>query len=87
MLKSIWDKNRHFQIFFYDNNDSEMITAIFILEEPKINSNEIGIYAATHYTIFMTPFCLIRCRLATPAQIPLLVYYYLFWQGGVYLKT
>ena len=43
MLKSIWDKNRHFQIFFYDNNDSEMITAIFIVEEPKINSNEIGI--------------------------------------------
>ena len=50
-----------------------MITAIFILEEPKINSNEIGIFAATYYTIFMTPFCLIRCRLATPtAQIPLL---------------
>ena len=46
--------------------------AIFILEEPKINSNEIGIFVATHYTIFMTPFCLIRCRLATPAQILLL---------------
>ena len=58
--------------------------AIFILEEPKINSNEIGIFVATHYTIFMTPFCLIRCRLATPAQIPPLVLLLILARGRVF---